>query len=150
MYSVENDKIKTAGLSTSEELYDILSPYYSNAAEMIKTAQEKKSVLFTGISDIQSTPDKQFSLGVSVENMFKIAAGLSEPDSVDAVLSLGYINDSNVREYVEMIPDFEEVITKLAKLLLAIRTGLRGDEYCTKQAMSHLQQAVNKLKSFIK
>ena len=82
-----------------------------------------------------------------MEDLFKIAAGLSEPDSVDAVLSLGFVNESNKEQYISLISEFEDVISKLAKLLLSIRLGVNGDEQAVKRAMEALQETVNSLKS---
>jgi hypothetical protein len=150
MFSLENDHIKAAGILTPTEIYEHLKDYYSNAIEMVKIAAKKQSTLFTGVKLASVKKTEPINIAPNMEGLFKIAASLTDPDSVDAVLSLGYINETNVENYVKAIPKIEDIISKLAKLLLSIRLGLKGDEYSVKQAMNQLQQTADNLKKYRK
>lgn len=148
MFSIENQYIKTAGILTPSETYEALKDFYSNAVDMVKKASKKSSTLFTGVKLSSAKESKPVDFSCNMEELFKIAAPLTDPDSVDAVLSLGYINETNIDNYVKAIPKIEDIISKIAKLLLAIRLGLKCDEYSAKQAMTQLQQVVNNLKKY--
>lgn len=57
--------------------------------------------------------------------LFKEAAVIPDPNAVDAVLSLGFINPENIMSFVSYIPVLEEAQLRLCELLLAARLGLR-------------------------
>lgn len=80
-------------------------------------------------------------------NLVKEASVLTDPDSVDQILSLNFISPSNVYEYVEEIPNMERIAKKLAELLVMCRLGLKDiPENAIKTAMINLQHVINKLK----
>lgn len=54
----------------------------------------------------------------------KEAATLSDPDTIDAVLSMGFLNDENLLTFIDFLPKLEEAQGKLCALLLASRMGL--------------------------
>jgi hypothetical protein len=56
--------------------------------------------------------------------LVKEASSLADKNSVDAILSLGMINKRNVMEYISLLPEYEQVLSELAKLLVAARLGL--------------------------
>ena len=56
--------------------------------------------------------------------MVKEASNMADRNSVDAILSLGMLNKRNVMEYIALIPEYEQVLSELAKLLVAARLGL--------------------------
>lgn len=56
--------------------------------------------------------------------LVKEAASLGDKNSVDAILSLGMINKRNIMEYISLLPEYEQVLSELAKLLVAARLGL--------------------------
>ena len=56
--------------------------------------------------------------------MVKEAASVADKNSVDAILSLGMINKRNIMEYISLLPEYEQVLSELAKLLVASRLGL--------------------------
>ena len=147
MFSIENENIKNASYTPSEAK-ELLGEYYTNPLEMLKAASKKDCVYFTGTKSQVTMEKKAFSLGYSLEDLFKTASALADADSVDAVLSLNYINESNIAKYVAMINDFEENISKLAEILISIRLGMKGDETAVKNAMQYLQQTTNILKKF--
>jgi hypothetical protein len=56
-----------------------------------------------------------------LENAVKLAANYNDAATVDAVLSLGLVNKFNVKEYLNLIPDYERVLSELARLLIYSR-----------------------------
>mgnify|MGYP003964043183 CR=1 FL=1 len=86
-------------------------------------------------------------------DIMKVAAmgavpSIGSPKTIDAVLGLSLLNKNNITSYLELIPAYEEVLQYLAKLLLAVRMGLKTlDEYQVKEAMLNLTKVVVGLKS---
>jgi len=56
--------------------------------------------------------------------LLKEAASFPDPQMVDTVLSLGFINPENIMTFVSYLPDIEDVQTKLCEVLFAVRLGL--------------------------
>ena len=83
--------------------------------------------------------------------MIKIAAENPLKTTVDAVLSLGFINKNNIEEYVAQIPMYEQVCSDLAKLLLYIRLGMEStSEDPVRKAMQELTRVVERLRGLAK
>jgi len=146
--SFSNEKIGTFNNLSDHRFAQVMNGFYSNGEELIKQASGKSLVL-TGIDynpvvDVKKDISKIAKL--SVEDSLKLAANLTSPESVDAVLSLGFINEQNVNEYVEMIPELEEVVNHLAKILINVRLGMPGDEAAIRHAMKYLQKVIDGLK----
>ncbi len=57
-------------------------------------------------------------------DLVKEAATLPNSMTVDAVLSLGFINSENVRMYTSRLPYLEQCLSMICELLLASRVGL--------------------------
>lgn len=57
-------------------------------------------------------------------SLFKTAASLGDPESVDALLTLGFLNIDNVSRFITYIPYLEGAQKKMGILLLASRLGL--------------------------
>ena len=55
--------------------------------------------------------------------LWKEAAALGDPQSVDAVLALGFINPENLTTFVGYLPLLEDAQAKLCDVLLASRLG---------------------------
>lgn len=66
-----------------------------------------------------------FNAGSLRRWLVKEAAILPDPESVDAVLSLGFINPENVLTFVGYLPQLEETQSRLCELLVASRIGQR-------------------------
>lgn len=58
-------------------------------------------------------------------NLIKEAAGIPDVPTVDAALSLNFINKDNLAEFVEAIPIFQDVIFRLARMLFYTRLGVQ-------------------------
>jgi hypothetical protein len=82
--------------------------------------------------------------------LLKEAAGLDDVSTVDKVLSLGFLTPENLATFIEYIPDFEEAISKLAYLLVAVRLGLPDiPEVSVKNAMERLEDTCRALKELV-
>lgn len=84
---------------------------------------------------------------LSPEASLKLAAALGDPQGVDAVLGAGLLSEDNLAEFVGLAPEFADVVSCLARLLLAIRMGFPGDENATMIAMKSLQRVADALNS---
>jgi hypothetical protein len=56
--------------------------------------------------------------------LFKEAAVVTDPEAVDAVLSIGFINPENLTAFISYMPALEAASEKLAEILMATRLGL--------------------------
>jgi hypothetical protein len=86
------------------------------------------------------------SLRGDLSSLVKTAAMLDDAESVDAVLSLGFINPENIDRFAAARPMLEEVSSMLAKLLLASRLGMSDiPEEAARSALSQLQRIIEGL-----
>lgn len=88
-------------------------------------------------------------VAIPLEDAVKLAAAIGDPNGVDAILSAGFLSEDNLAEFVSLTDQFEDVVSKLARLLLAIRMGMPGDEAATVVAMKALQRVTERLQSAI-
>ena len=73
----------------------------------------------------------------------KLAAWMPEETSVDAILSLNFLNKNTIKEFVELIPLFEDAAHELSRLLLGVRMGLRNiDESPIVEAVQALSKVI--------
>lgn len=78
--------------------------------------------------------------------LLKEAASLDDMTTVDHILSLGFLNPENVRVFVNYLPELDESVSKLAELLVAVRTGLKDvPENSVKSAMERLDEVIHGL-----
>ncbi len=78
----------------------------------------------------------------------KEAAALVDTTSVDAVLSLNFLNPENVETFVEHLPQLEHASTKLANIVLASQLGLQSiPKTAAVRAMFALEDVISGLKS---
>ena len=109
--------------------YDMFAPV---AMEVV--AESIKDNYIEEISDYED--------GLAV-NLIKEAAIIPDKNTVDAVLSLGLIKKNNIMEFVNMLPQYEMLMSEMAKLLLAARVGLNGlPEDAIKSAMLSVTDVV--------
>lgn len=77
----------------------------------------------------------------------KEAAEIDDAMTVDALLSLGFVNPENLSKFISFRPVFEKVLDYLAELTLAARLGLKDlGEGALVTAMGRLQEVVEGLK----
>jgi hypothetical protein len=81
-------------------------------------------------------------------NLVKEAASLSDdPETVDRMLSLDFINEDNVKRYAENISEFEETADKISEMLIASRLGMKDvDEGAAKKAVEGITNVIEGLK----
>lgn len=78
----------------------------------------------------------------------KEAAALPDVMSVDAVLSLGFINSENVRLFVSHIPYLEKALSQISTLVLASRLGLNEiPEYAAARASRAVDDVIQGLRA---
>ena len=81
-----------------------------------------------------------------IDEIIKIAATLEDAQSVDSVLSLGFVNDENISRFAAAKPMLWEVSHMLSKLLLASRLGMEDvPEEHVRAAIRHLQKVIKGL-----
>lgn len=139
-----NEIMKTAILRCANDnvndknvyIYGVRSDYVNeNAMSGIEKSARVRSIL----SDIARELKR---------DLVKEASAISDPEAVDVVLSLNFINEGNLAEYVESIPEMSSVLSSLCELLVASRMGLKEiDEGATKRAISGLSEVIDGLKN---
>jgi hypothetical protein len=79
-------------------------------------------------------------------NFIKEASVINETPTVDAVLSLNFVNKNNIREFAQNLPLFLETSKKLAQMLLETRVGVEiADEQALRRVMLGLAEIVGVL-----
>jgi hypothetical protein len=81
-----------------------------------------------------------------MSELFKVAAMLEDADTVDRVLSLGFLSPENIQRFAAVRPMLEESSAALAKLLLGARLGLEDiPEEAARSALVNLQRVIDGL-----
>jgi len=81
-----------------------------------------------------------------IDELVKIAANFDDSESVDSVLSLGFVNEENLERFSTAKPLLWEVSHMLSKLLLAARLGMEDiPEEAVRSALQHLQRVIDGL-----
>jgi hypothetical protein len=75
-------------------------------------------------------------------NLVKAASTISDPRAADAMLSLNFVNESNLTQFMENLPAFRETEEKLAELYLYVCLGLKSQvpEQAVLMAMNSLNE----------
>ena len=90
---------------------------------------------------------KEIAYGLR-RDLVKEASVLTNPEAVDVILSLNFINEESLKHYVENIDKMEVVLSELAQLLIASRMGLEElDETAIKNSMTGLSEVISGLKN---
>lgn len=58
-------------------------------------------------------------------NLVKEAAAIPDPTAVDTVLSLGFLNEENLGQFISYMPSIDQAQEKMCEMLIAARLGLR-------------------------
>ncbi len=81
-----------------------------------------------------------------MHELVKIASALEDADSVDSVLSLGFLNSENLSRFSGAKPMLKQTVGMLSKLLLAARLGLEDvNEDAIKSALTHIERVIGGL-----
>lgn len=127
-------------------------------AQIIKKARESGRVKVHGVEPLRSKEEivkhaqgiyeKLESICDGIrKDLVKEAAEIDDSMTVDALLSLGFINPDNLAKFVSFRPVFEKVLDYLAELTLACRLGLKDmNESALVTAMGRLEDVVEGLK----
>lgn len=90
---------------------------------------------------------KEASMNLRLD-LVKEASAIDDPESVDVVLSLNFINEENLNDYIDNIGSMKKTISKLASMLIASRMGLSElNEGAVKKAMDGLDSVVSGLEN---
>jgi len=82
------------------------------------------------------------------KNLVKEASVLTDPEAVDVVLSLNFINEDNITNYIENIHELRKVLSDLCQLLVASRMGLSDlDESAIKNSINGLSEVITGLEN---
>jgi len=141
----------------------LLDSHLDNATELMAAARRDGSVRFastlpaqleqlaTKVAAHQDAPkfaaEALVEIRLDLEKGLKLAATLGDPESVDAILGASFLTEDNLAEFVGLADQFNETVSKLARLLLAIRMGFPGDETATTVAMKALARVAERLQS---
>jgi len=82
------------------------------------------------------------------KNLIKEASALNNPDAVDVVLSLNFINKDNLIGFINNIGEMKRILSELSKMLIASRLGLSDlDESAIKKTMEGLDDVIHGLEN---
>jgi hypothetical protein len=99
-------------------------------------------------SFIPRAQEMQKTASAFKNNFFKVASYIENAQTVDALLSLNFVNAENISKFIAKIPLFKAAISHLASCLLASRLGIREiPEQSASGAMSKLIDVVNGLEA---
>jgi hypothetical protein len=143
----------SAGISPDNAKKYIGAAKESGAAEISTPSSEPK-----GADEAIEKIEKKAEIVREICNMAKAclvkeAAVFDDSETVDAVLSLNFVNPANMTIFVESLPMFENVVNKLGQLLILQRIGDRNiPEKAIKSAFINLQKVtkhLNGVKTYI-
>lgn len=81
------------------------------------------------------------------KNLIKEAAALEDGETVDNILSMGFINPENISTFANYLPVLDETAAKLAEMLVASRLGLNLiPEGAVERAMKALDEVIEGLR----
>ncbi len=118
-----------------EPSYVTVSRLLSRGEDLLKVASAK----LAGVSDAVGAFRQPILL--------KEAASFPDPQMVDTVLSLGFINPENLMTFVSYLPDIEDVQGKLCETLFAVRVGLSSvSQSALERAIRSTEEVIEGLK----
>lgn len=79
--------------------------------------------------------------------MLKQAAVFDEGETVDTVLSLGFVNQDNINKFISAIPILKRTLSSLSKMLLAARMGMKNiPEEAAQSSIQNILKIISGLK----
>jgi hypothetical protein len=88
---------------------------------------------------------KEYAYGLR-RDLVKEASVLQDPDSVDVVLSLNFINEDSLAGYIENIQEMKRIQSDMVEMLIASRMGLSDlNESALKKSIEGLQGVIKGL-----
>lgn len=131
----------------------------AQAAHDKLAAAENHSINIFGLTDVRLAQDlinttrkvasaRSARVMALRHDLVKEAAVLPSSMTVDAVLSLGFINSENVRMYISRLPYLDQCLSMLCELLLASRLGLNEvPEFAAARGVRALDEVVQGLRA---
>lgn len=129
-------------------------------AEKLAEVDKKKYIKVAGartIVPISEVIDRRDREAIKIASKFpwhlkkdltKEAAVLQDEDTVDKVLSLGFLSKDNIRNFAGYLPELEKTTNKLADLLFASRCGLSTvPETAVESAMKNTDEILSGLRT---
>jgi hypothetical protein len=124
-----------------------------DANEKLAKASEGREVQVVPGYDIimpETTSNQWLPFSAHIEDlstwMPKIASVITDSQTIDAVLSLGFVTPETMSDFVEHIPTFKEVSSKLAELLIGARLGTPSvPESAVRSALKSLEKVIKGL-----
>lgn len=111
--------------------------------EMTKSAAD-----CTGATETLRQAAKELAMPLAMAA--KLAAAVGDPQGADAVLGTGFLSEDNIAEFATLADEFDEIVGKLARLLLLVRLGYpQGDEAAIVVAMKSLQRVAERLRAMM-
>jgi len=139
---MNKDEMMWAALHCGANINDV-----AKIAEMNEGERYKFEVDLKLPREISSLIDETVIGDIPESGVTKIAAHSSDTSTVDAMLSLNFLNKNTLRQYIEVLPNYEQVMSQLARLLITIRLGYKQvPERPVKDAMSALASVIVVLK----
>lgn len=80
------------------------------------------------------------------DEIIKAAIAVEDPETLDKILALKVITPETMAEFIAAIPEFESIIERLSKLLVATRLGAQFDESALEQAITFLEDTLMRLR----
>lgn len=104
-------------------------------SDLLDRAMEKAAAVVSSVS------------GFKQPILLKEAASFPDPQMVDTVLSLGFINPENIMTFVSYLPDIEDVQTKMCEILFGVRLGLSNvPQSALERAIRSTEEVIEGLK----
>lgn len=139
-----------AGLGTNLD-YGILKLGEATAGrEPVRVRIGHQLKLASEAQSVASERADQFLAAMPVlrRDLIKEAAMITDPEAVDVVLSLGFINPENVSTFISYLPKMEDVLSALCELLVASRLGLNEiPDAALEKSMQSLEETIKGLRA---
>lgn len=117
----------------------------STREEFVEEARKEAAA---ALADVDIPQRVNLLKEIAAVTFSKEASALVDTASVDAVLSLNFLNPENVETFVEHLPQLEHASTKLANIVLASQLGLQSiPKTAAVRAMFALEDVISGLKS---
>lgn len=105
------------------------------AAEATKEAHARAEQMLAGMPALR-------------RDLIKEAAMITDPEAVDVVLALGFVNPENVSTFISYLPKMEGVLSSLCELLVASRLGLNEiPDAALEKSVQSLEEVIKGLRA---
>jgi len=133
-----NRYMTKTGADRKVTVYGVRSDYintsFNHKATIEKTAKEKE--ILKKIANVLR------------KNLIKEASALNDPEAVDVVLSLNFINENSLKGFIDNIGEMRRILSELSKMLIASRLGLSDlDESALTKSIQGLDEVIRGLEN---